>query len=93
MEPAAARRRSAAISMLMKWEIKKTKLHLHGTKISPYLCVWSFLPFLFIYFFCHAHALIWLNSGDRKTCGTSRRDGILFFTPAGDGDVDRKCQL
>lgn len=25
MEPAAARRRSAAISMLMKWEIKKKK--------------------------------------------------------------------
>lgn len=49
-------------------------------------------PFYF-YFFCHAHALIWLNSGDRKTCGTCRRDGILFFTPAGDGDVDRKCQL
>lgn len=70
---------------------KKTSLAWHKNQLVP-LCV-EFPPLLFL-FFCHAHTLIWLNSGDRKTCGTSRRDGIiLFFAPAGDGDVDRKCQL
>lgn len=44
------------------------------------------------FFFCHT--LMWLNSGDRKTCGNSRRDGIILFSgTAGDVDVDRKCQL
>lgn len=96
MEPAAARRWSAAISMLMKWEIKKTtktRNFISMAQKSSRTSVCGVSP-LYVLFFCHAHTLIWLNSGDRKTCGTSRRDGIiLFFAPAGDGDVDRKCQL
>lgn len=62
MEPANARRWSAGISMLMKWEIKKKKNFISMAQMCVCVCgVSSTL-------FCNGCTLMSLNDGDGKWC-------------------------